>query len=82
MTLHDSDAILVATDYYRNPSLVKRFSRGKSSLSYVTVKKQNTDFLRHFLLKRQYRIEIYCSTSKCGRDNEWSLKLKVCRASY
>uniref|UniRef100_A0A5K4F8C7 DNA_MISMATCH_REPAIR_2 domain-containing protein n=1 Tax=Schistosoma mansoni TaxID=6183 RepID=A0A5K4F8C7_SCHMA len=77
MTLHDSDAILVATDYYKNLSLVKRFSRGKSSLSYVTVKKQNTDFLRHFLLKRQYRIEIYCSTTKCGRDNEWSLKLKA-----
>ncbi|CAH8651285.1 unnamed protein product [Schistosoma rodhaini] len=77
MTLHDSDAILVATDYYKNLSLVKRFSRGKSSLSYVTVKKQNTDFLRHFLLKRQYRIEIYCSTTKCGRDNEWNLKLKA-----
>ncbi|CAH8593813.1 unnamed protein product [Schistosoma turkestanicum] len=77
MTLHDSDAILVATDYYKNPSLIKRFSKGKSCLSYVTVKKQNTDFLRHFLLKRQYRIEIYCSTTKYGRDNEWSLKLKA-----
>ncbi|KAK4475566.1 hypothetical protein MN116_000844 [Schistosoma mekongi] len=77
MTLHDSDAVLVATDYYKNPSLVKRFSRDKSCLSYVTVKRQNVDFLRHFLLKRQYRIEIYCLVSKYGKNNEWTLKLKA-----
>ncbi|CAH8638853.1 unnamed protein product [Heterobilharzia americana] len=77
MTLHDTDAVLVAKDYFKNPSLVKRYSKGKSSLSYITVKKQNSDFLRHFLLRRQYRVEIYCSNTKCGRDNEWSLKLKA-----
>ncbi|CAH8609687.1 unnamed protein product [Heterobilharzia americana] len=33
MTLHDTDAVLVAKDYFKNPSLVKRYSKGKSSLS-------------------------------------------------
>ncbi|CAH8873547.1 unnamed protein product [Trichobilharzia szidati] len=77
MTLHDADALLVAKDYFKNPSLVKRFTGGKSNMSYVTIKRQNTDFLRHFLLKRQYRIEMYCSNTKSGRDNGWILKFKV-----
>ncbi|TGZ72290.1 hypothetical protein CRM22_002178 [Opisthorchis felineus] len=75
-TLHDTDAMLVAREYFNNVSLVKHYhTAGHASLAYITVKKSNTDFLRHFLLKRQYRVEIYTAATKSGRDNEWTLKL-------
>ncbi|KAA0195207.1 DNA mismatch repair protein MSH2, partial [Fasciolopsis buskii] len=47
------------------------------SYPYISLKKSNVDFLRFFLLKRQYRVEIYCASTKSGRDNDWILKLKA-----
>ncbi|OON20429.1 MutS domain V protein [Opisthorchis viverrini] len=68
--------MLVAREYFNNVSLVKHYhTAGHASLAYITIKKSNTDFLRHFLLKRQYRVEIYTAATKSGRDNEWTLKL-------
>ncbi|THD18905.1 DNA mismatch repair protein MSH2 [Fasciola hepatica] len=76
-TLHDSDALLVAREYLLNVSLVKHYKKGGFCHPYISVKKSNTDFLRFFLLKRQYRIEIYCASTKLGRDNDWVLKVKA-----
>ncbi|KAF6778148.1 hypothetical protein AHF37_02101 [Paragonimus kellicotti] len=76
-TLHDSDALLVARDYFQNVSMIKHFQTGQTSLPYITIKKSDTEFLRHFLLRRQYRIEIYCGSTRTGRDNDWVLKLKA-----
>ncbi|CAL8085454.1 unnamed protein product [Calicophoron daubneyi] len=75
-TLHDADALLVAKDYFRNNAVI-RYDKGRANFPYVIVKKSNSDFLRHFILRRQYRIEIYSSSTKSGRDNDWVLKAKA-----
>lgn len=75
-TLHESDAFLVAKDFFNNSSAVKYYQTEQAILPYVTVKKSDTDFLRHFLLKRQYRLEIYCRPTNCDNDNNWILKFK------
>lgn len=87
--MHDSDALLVAREFLLNTSLVKYYKKGNGlclsylphpgdfSYPYISLKKSNVDFLRFFLLKRQYRVEIYCASTKSGRDNDWILKLKV-----
>ncbi|CAH8492526.1 unnamed protein product [Dicrocoelium dendriticum] len=74
--LYESDAFLVAKDFFNNSSVVKHYRTEQTMLPYVMVKKSCTDFLRHFLLKRQYRLEIYCKSTGCDNENDWVLKFK------
>ncbi|KAL3310647.1 MutS-like protein, partial [Cichlidogyrus casuarinus] len=48
----------------------------ENTYPYLNIKKSNSEFFRFVLLKFHYRVEIYTSATKSGRDNEFVLSLK------
>lgn len=75
-TVHGTDAIFTAKEFFKTTSFVKTYASGNDSLESLYLNKANFEaFVRELLLVKHYRVEVYFS--KGGhKNNNWALEYK------
>ncbi|XP_076317176.1 DNA mismatch repair protein Msh2-like isoform X2 [Tachypleus tridentatus] len=77
-TLHGSDAVFVAKEFFKSMSVVKYYCSGSRKLETVSLSKLNFEsFVRDLLLVHHYRVELYKSQTGSRNSSSWVLDSKA-----
>ncbi|XP_022245437.1 DNA mismatch repair protein Msh2-like [Limulus polyphemus] len=77
-TLHGSDAVFVAKEFFKSMSVVKYYCSGSRKLETVSLSKLNFEsFVRDLLLFHHYRVELYKSQTGSRNNSSWVLDSKA-----
>uniref|UniRef100_A0A1B6KJA7 DNA mismatch repair protein MSH2 n=1 Tax=Graphocephala atropunctata TaxID=36148 RepID=A0A1B6KJA7_9HEMI len=75
-TLHGSDAVFTAKEFFKSSAVIKYIGSGKDNLeSLILNKAQFEGFVRELLLVKHYRVEVYSKPNKAA-NNSWTLEFK------
>ncbi|KAG8229379.1 hypothetical protein J437_LFUL000900 [Ladona fulva] len=74
-SVHGPDALLAAKDIFMTTAVVKSIGTGDNKLESLALSIVNYEFfIRHLLLVKHYRVEVYSGGGKTS--NDWVLELK------